>query len=75
MLTLLLIAPNTFFQETYFRWQLIDIDKDDNKFVDVAIASGADYLVTNDTDFNTLKTIQFPNVSVITLHDFLALFA
>ncbi|MCB9352648.1 MAG: PIN domain-containing protein [Lewinellaceae bacterium] len=34
-------------------------DADDNKFLDCAIAAGAEYLVTHDKDFNILKvTIQ-----------------
>jgi len=35
--------------EVYYKWQLIPKDTDDNKFVDCALASGVDYLVTNET--------------------------
>ena len=41
----LITAPNTYLQEAYYKWQLIEADPDDNKFVDVAIAANADYLV------------------------------
>lgn len=42
VLTILTVAPNTIFQEAYFKWQLIEDDHDDDKFVDVAVAAGAD---------------------------------
>jgi putative PIN family toxin of toxin-antitoxin system len=52
--------------EVYFRWQLITIDPDDNKFVDCAISGNADYIITYDTHFNELESIDFPKVVVIT---------
>jgi len=42
-----------------FRWKLISKDPDDNKFVDCAIASNADYIVTNEKHFNILKEVPF----------------
>lgn len=60
-------------QDVYFNWQLIEIDKDDNKFVDCAISVGADFLVTDDRHFKVLKTIDFPFVNVINADDFLEL--
>lgn len=42
-------------QEIYVKWNIIDVDKDDNKFVDCAIAGNCNYLVTNDKHFNILK--------------------
>lgn len=53
-----------------FRFQLIESDPDDNKFVDCAIAANADYIVTEDTHFNPLKMISFPHVEIKRLHDF-----
>ena len=78
VLTILTVAPNTLFQEAYFKWQLIEQDHDDrdvgpDKFVDVAVAAGADYLVTNDGHFDMLKRIELPKVTVISLQNFLAL--
>ena len=35
--------------EVYFNWGLIKNDDDDNKFVDCAIASDSDFIVTNET--------------------------
>ena len=52
---------------------LITSDVDDNKFVDAAVAGNADYLVTEDKDFNELKKINFPKVEVISLNEFEAL--
>lgn len=70
VLALLTIAPNTTFSEPYYNWQLIESDADDNKFSDLAIATNVDYLVTNDSDFNILKNIDFPKVVVISLNEF-----
>lgn len=55
---------NVDFVTTYFRFNLLK-DEDDNKFVDCAIASNADFILTHDSDFNILKEIDFPSVSVI----------
>ena len=68
--SILLVAPNTVFLEAYFKWQLIENDPDDNKFADLAIVGNADYLVTNDSDFNILKMIDFPKVQVVSLQEF-----
>jgi putative PIN family toxin of toxin-antitoxin system len=57
------------FTHIYFRWQLLK-DEDDNKFADCAIAANADYLITNDRDFNILKQINFPKISVVAIRDF-----
>ena len=57
--------------EPYFKWSLITQDYDDNKFVDVAIACDADYLVTNDKHFNELKSIEFPTVNLISANEFI----
>ncbi len=54
----------------YYHFHLIEIDKDDNKFVDCAIAANADYIVSEDKHFKVLETIPFPKVSVISLDKF-----
>ena len=69
---ILVNAPNTSFQEAYFKWQLIEADPDDNKFVDVAVAANADYLLTNDRHFEVLRQIEFPRVPLIGFQAFLA---
>lgn len=54
----------------YFRLSVITIDEDDNKFVDCAFAANADYIVTNDSHFNVLKSLDFPSIKTITLDEF-----
>ncbi|MEN0005339.1 MAG: putative toxin-antitoxin system toxin component, PIN family [Bacteroidota bacterium] len=57
--------------EIFYRWNLIEQDPDDNKFVDCAIAGNVKFIVSNDSHFKILKTIDFPNVEVIKIDDFL----
>lgn len=57
--------------DPHFSFGLITQDPDDNKFVDCAIISNADYIVTEDKHFNVLKEISFPKVSVLGTDDFL----
>ena len=64
--------PKTIYSESYYRFHLLsDVDKDDDKFVDCAIASGADYIVTEDSHFNTLKNLAFPPLNILTLDEFI----
>lgn len=60
----------TEYQEVYIHFGLIVQDADDNKFVDCAIASDAEYIVSNNKHFNILNSIDWPKVSIITLNDF-----
>lgn len=55
----------------FYNFNLIEVDKDDNKFVDCAIAAHAKCIVTNDHHYDVLKTIPFPKVDVVRLVDFL----
>ena len=70
---MLLSAENVKKQEVYFKWQLIEIDKDDNKFVDCSIAGNADYLITNDKHFDVLKSVEFPLITILNIDEFLDL--
>jgi uncharacterized protein len=58
----------------YYNFDLIKVDRDDNKFVDCAIACGADYVISDDRHFRVLKEIDFPKVNVLTLDEFRDLF-
>jgi uncharacterized protein len=49
---------------TWYQFLLL-ADEDDNKFVDCAIATNAEFIVSHDKDFNPLKKIPFPKVKVI----------
>ena len=55
----------------YYKFNLIDADKDDNKFVDCAIAAQAICIITNDHHYDVLKTIPFPKVEIVRLVDFM----
>lgn len=61
--------PNVCHVRLWYNWNLLR-DTDDNKFVDCYIAAAAQYLVTNDTGFNSLKNISFPEVTIVNLNDF-----
>ena len=60
----------TVFQNVYIHFGLIKNDVDDNKFVDCAVASNAEYIVTNDFHFRILKQIEWPKISVIDIREF-----
>lgn len=42
--------------ETHFRFNVISTDPDDNKFCDCAIAVEADFVITEDSHFDALKS-------------------
>lgn len=66
-------SPFAVYKESHFRFHLIVADPDDNKFVDCAIAAGAQYVVSEDSHFGILRSIPFPKVDVIGLDEFLKL--
>ena len=68
---LLLKSKNVELIYPQFRWGLITADPDDNKFVDCAFAAGATYIVSDDSHFNVLRDITFPQLLVLRLKEFL----
>ena len=54
----------------YYRWDLIQTDYDDNKFVDCAIAGQADAIVTYDKHFHVLREVNFPRLQILTPEEF-----
>ncbi|MCX6578716.1 MAG: putative toxin-antitoxin system toxin component, PIN family [Candidatus Aminicenantes bacterium] len=58
----------------HYRFNLIKVDEEDNKFVDCAICGNCDLIVTSDHHFNVLKEIDFPKVSIITPGEFIRQF-
>lgn len=66
--------PNVHFIQKYYFWQLIEADPDDNKFLDCAIAAGANYLVSNDKHFNVIKDYPYFKVKLVKLSEFQSLF-
>lgn len=67
---LLLNLSTTIRKEVYFRWQLMENDPDDNKYVDCAVASNADYIISDDNHFKILNNIEFPKVVCVRLEKF-----
>lgn len=61
--------PYTTLISPYFKFNLIEQDPDDNKFVDCAVAANANFIVTEDKHFEILKSVQFPKVNIISLDD------
>jgi putative PIN family toxin of toxin-antitoxin system len=66
----LMELENVFPTSIYFKFNLIFEDPDDNKFIDCAIASNCDFIVTNDKHFNVLKGIDFPKIAIVNLEEF-----
>lgn len=61
------------FIDPQFHLDLIEADKDDNKFVDCAFAANAALIVSDDSHFDVLKDITFPHLLVLKLRDFLGM--
>jgi len=61
---------NTVCTDAYYKWHLTEIDPDDNKFVDCALAANAKYIVSEDAHFKVLYTITFPKVELLNIEDF-----
>lgn len=61
------------FIDPQFHLGLIVADHDDDKFVDCAFAANATYIVSDDSHFDVLKTIEFPQLLVLKLKEFLDL--
>lgn len=64
-------SPDVIYKYTYYAWDVIKADPDDNKFFDAAVAGDADFLVTNDAHFNDAKKLKFPAVNIINADKFL----
>lgn len=69
--TLLNELPNVKYMDPQYKWRLISVDPDDNKYCDCAIIGQAAYIVTEDRHFDVLKNISFPSLSVISIDRFL----
>ncbi len=64
-------APNVIIVNIYYRWKLITVDPDDNKFIDAYLSAQADYLVTTDTHFDPVKRLAYPKINIVTPDEFL----
>ena len=59
--------PYTLFVTPYYKFNVIKVDPDDNKFVDCAVAANAHFIVTDDHHYDVLVDMEFPKVSIIKL--------
>ena len=59
------------FVDPQFHLGLISADHDDDKFVDCAFAANAIFIVSDDSHFDILKDISFPQLLVLKLKEFL----
>ena len=71
VLNLLRTARNAERVDVAYRWRLITADPGDDKFVDCAVAAGADAIVTEDRHFDVLAAVDFPAVAVWRTDDLL----
>lgn len=70
--SLLLSSANHLRQEPYFKFGQVLDDPDDNKFVDCAIAAGADWLVSDDRHILNLRKEKhrFPPIPICSFAEF-----
>lgn len=71
MIDVLFSLPKVTIINISYRWNLINSDADDNKFVDCAIAANADFIITEDKHFDVLRSIDFPVITPIGAMDFI----
>jgi uncharacterized protein len=64
----LLLLPNVYLNNPSYHWQLVDKDKDDNKFVD--FGSQSDFIVSNDRHIYQIRHNDFPVVRVLKYDEF-----
>ncbi|MBO4315289.1 MAG: putative toxin-antitoxin system toxin component, PIN family [Prevotella sp.] len=57
----------------HYHYELITIDRDDNKFVDCAIAANATYIVSDDKHFRPLLQLSYPRLVILRLMEFVEL--
>lgn len=71
VLRLLVSLQNAELIVPHYHWKLIVNDPDDDKFVDLAVAGNADFIVTNDKHFKVLAETAFPVVKTMNAEEFL----
>jgi putative PIN family toxin of toxin-antitoxin system len=62
IMQVILNLPSLEYVTVHYQWELIKVDRDDNKFVDCAINANADCIITEDKHFKVLNNIDFPKV-------------
>ncbi len=71
VIDLILKRNNVMRIDTYFHMELITADPDDNKFVDCAFAANATYIVSDDSHYDVLRDLTFPQILVLKLQAFI----
>ena len=66
----LLICSFVHKTDIFYNWHIISDDPDDDKFIDCYLASGAEFLISNDQHFMKVKQIDFPKINLYTLKEF-----
>ncbi len=69
-INLLALLPNVEYVHPFYRWNLIYLDPDDNKYCDCAVSGTADFIVTEDNHFNILQRISYPSIKVLSMDEF-----
>lgn len=62
--------PNVMQVQVFYHWHLIQVDPDDNKFVDCAVAAQAFCIVSEDRHFSPYKNNEHPPLRVLTIPEF-----
>jgi putative PIN family toxin of toxin-antitoxin system len=72
ILSILLESENHQRFEPSYKWQLLEDDPDDNKFVDCALGANVDFLVSDDKHIRNLlrKTKPFPPIQIVSFAEF-----
>jgi putative PIN family toxin of toxin-antitoxin system len=65
VLDVLCTATNVIFLEPYYRWNLIHVDPEDNKFADLALSANSQGLITFDRHFDLFKDLSFPRLQIV----------
>lgn len=71
VLSIILESGNVLRIDPHFHMQLITADPDDNKFVDCAFAANATYIVSDDSHYDVLRNLTFPQILVLKLQAFI----
>ncbi len=69
----LLNSPFVEMVTPYYHFELITADRDDNKFVDCAIAANATFIVSDDKHYLPLRQIEYPRLYVIRMMEFVSI--
>ena len=70
IIRVLLHLDNVYLINPFFKWNLIEKDEDDNKFIDCYVSANCEVLVSNDRHFECLKSINFPKVNLLKIDEF-----